>query len=195
MWKLIFNSTTNRGVSANREPLIGEFAVDRDPVQCAWFMSEPSRYQYVNGVFSEVSASIRAAEKKERDIAEMRQRIKAERDSRTSGGVRMDTFWYPSDGESRILYLDWKDQARDQLEAGALKTDPLLVDDVQAVIERLDGISQNLTIDNIFTLVDKCRRLMRKLDAARKAHIEAMKVATDPSAYDYKTTLWPNRYN
>lgn len=107
----------------------------------------------------------------------------------------MDTFWYPSDGEYRIQYLDWKDQAMDQLAAGAVKTDPLLIDGVPAVVEGLDGIERSITIDNIFTLVDKCRRLMQKLDVAKKAHIEAMKVATDPSSYVYKTTLWPNRYN
>lgn len=53
-WKLVFSSTTNRGVGCNREPQTGEFAIDRHPSECAWFMSEPERYQYVNGVFSEV---------------------------------------------------------------------------------------------------------------------------------------------
>lgn len=44
MWKCIFSSTTNRGVGCNREPQDGEFARDIHPSECAWFMSDPSRY-------------------------------------------------------------------------------------------------------------------------------------------------------
>lgn len=126
--------------------------------------------------------------------AVIRTRIKTEKKLREDGGLRMDTFWYPSDAEWRFTYLDWKDEARDQLAAGAVKTDTLLIDDLPATIDRLDGINQTLTIGNIFTLVDKCRRLNRKLEVAMKAHIDAIKTAPDPAVYDYKTTLWPNRY-
>lgn len=54
MWKLIFNSTTNRGTGCNREPQTGEFAVDLHPSQCAWFMSEPERYQWNGTGIAEV---------------------------------------------------------------------------------------------------------------------------------------------
>lgn len=120
--------------------------------------------------------------------------IREERSSRYSGGVRVDGLWYPSDADFRLMYLDWKDQARDQLAAGGVKTDALLVDDSAAEIERLDGGTQAITIDLIFTLVDKVRRLRKKLDVASATHIMQMKASPDPAAYDYISTLWPNRY-
>jgi hypothetical protein len=55
MWKLIFSDETKRGIAWNREPQSGEFSVDRNPSDCAWFYSTPQRYQYVDGVFSEVA--------------------------------------------------------------------------------------------------------------------------------------------
>jgi hypothetical protein len=54
MWKLIFDNATKRGTGCNREPQDGEFGVDRQPSECAWFNVTPERYQYVEGVFSEV---------------------------------------------------------------------------------------------------------------------------------------------
>ena len=58
LWKLIFDNPTKRGAGCNREPLAGEFSVDLPPKDCAWFMNDPGRYQYVNGVNSEVAQDI-----------------------------------------------------------------------------------------------------------------------------------------
>lgn len=62
MWKLIFDSITLRGIGCNREPMEGEFAIERQPSDCAWFNVYPERYQYVDGVFSEVPQDILDAE-------------------------------------------------------------------------------------------------------------------------------------
>jgi len=58
MWKCVFDSTSKRGVAFNREPQDGEFMQEITPANAAWFASEPERYQYVDGVFSEVSPEI-----------------------------------------------------------------------------------------------------------------------------------------
>lgn len=55
MWKCIFDSTTNRGVAFNRAAGAGEFMVEIHPSAAGSFASEPGRYKYVNGVFSEVN--------------------------------------------------------------------------------------------------------------------------------------------
>jgi hypothetical protein len=58
MWKCVFDSATNKGVAFGRQAGDGEFMVELPPAECAWFNSEPERYQYVDGVFSEVSAEV-----------------------------------------------------------------------------------------------------------------------------------------
>jgi len=63
MWKLIFSNVTKRGTGCNREPQDGEFGVDRQPSECAWFNVTPERYQYVEGTFSEVQGYLEQKEK------------------------------------------------------------------------------------------------------------------------------------
>jgi hypothetical protein len=46
MWKLIFNTKTNKGTGCNREPGVGEFSRDLQPSECAWFNVYPERYQW-----------------------------------------------------------------------------------------------------------------------------------------------------
>jgi hypothetical protein len=53
MWKCVFDSATNKGVAFGRQAGDGEFMVELPPADCGWFNSEPERYQYINGVFSE----------------------------------------------------------------------------------------------------------------------------------------------
>lgn len=53
--RLIFDNETKRGTGWNRDAHDGEFAVDLLPNVCAWFFSTPQRYQYVDGIFSEVA--------------------------------------------------------------------------------------------------------------------------------------------
>lgn len=57
MWDLRFDNTTKRGLRIAppnlNDTLEGEFSVMRPKEQCAWFLSTPTRYQYVDGVFSE----------------------------------------------------------------------------------------------------------------------------------------------
>ena len=53
MWKLVFNTETNRGSGFNRSASEGEYEVMLPPSQCAHFAETPERYQYVDGVFGE----------------------------------------------------------------------------------------------------------------------------------------------
>ena len=69
MWKCIFSILTNRGVGCNREPIDGEFARDIHPSECAWFMSEPSKYKWDGSKMVEVDAAILNSEKLEKDKA------------------------------------------------------------------------------------------------------------------------------
>jgi len=45
-WKCIFNSSTNRGIDYNRDPVEGEYSVAIDPINCGWFAQHPSRYMW-----------------------------------------------------------------------------------------------------------------------------------------------------
>jgi len=54
MWKLIFDNVTKRGTGCHREPQSGEFQVVMDKTLCAYFDLTPHRYQYVDGILSEV---------------------------------------------------------------------------------------------------------------------------------------------
>lgn len=122
-----------------------------------------------------------------------RHRINAEHEARKTSGVQLATVWYPSGFESMFIYLDWKDAARDMLAAGATVDSPLIVDDNPAILYSMDGVEKEITIKNCINLVDKCRRLVRRLDRTRRNHIEAMLALPDPIGYDY-TTGWPERY-
>jgi hypothetical protein len=54
--KLVFNKHTLRGVDVGREPVDDEFTVLMSSKNYAWFIEYPSRYQYIDGVFSECPA-------------------------------------------------------------------------------------------------------------------------------------------
>ena len=122
-----------------------------------------------------------------------RHRISAECDARKLGGIQVAGVWYPSDFESMFQYLDWKDAGRDMLASGATVDSILLIDDNPAKLDGLDGLEYDITIKTCGNLVDKCRRLIRKLKRVKKNHITAMMAAPDPLAYDYYTN-WPERY-
>jgi hypothetical protein len=53
-WKLIFDSNTFRGIDYERPAADGEFLVELNSDLCGYFRNTPQRYQYVDGVFSEV---------------------------------------------------------------------------------------------------------------------------------------------
>lgn len=111
MWKLVFDSVTNRGVGFNREAGEGEFAVSLPPSECAWFNATPERYQYVGGVFSEVDSAILAAEKLLKAKEDIWIAIRDERDRRVqTNGFKVEVSsgvfkWFHSDVFSRTQQL------------------------------------------------------------------------------------------
>lgn len=52
-WILIFDSKTHRGVATDRDPAPGEYAKTLPASQCAWFRSEPSRYEWTGATIQE----------------------------------------------------------------------------------------------------------------------------------------------
>lgn len=183
MWKLIFSILTNRGVDFNREPKEGEFSIDRHPSECAWFNVCPERYQYADGVFSEVSPEIIAAEKQEKTKAQVWEKIKAEREKRMEGGfkvqVRPGVFkWYHSDISSRIQHLGLK-------EAGS---------DVPPVPwKTMDGTFETMTPLIALANFQAAFTLDGGLFAAAEQHKAAMETSPDPANYDF-TSGWPENF-
>jgi len=195
MWKLIFDNVTKRGTGCNREPQDGEFAIDRHPSECAWFNAEPERYQYVDGVFSEVEISIIDAELLEKNKRVMIRRVRAERDARSFGGIKNLNRWYASSLQARHDYMEWKDTAREMLAAGAELTDNLIIDGDTVVLESLDDTIADriVKIEVALDLVEKAKALDRALDRRMRAHIAAIKLSTDPLNYDFSTG-WPVKF-
>jgi hypothetical protein len=66
MWRLVFDNVTKRGVDCFRNAKEGEFSVELDKSLCGYFNVTPRRYQYVDGIFSEVEGYLAQQEK---DIA------------------------------------------------------------------------------------------------------------------------------
>lgn len=77
-WKCVFDSATGRGVAFGRQAGDGEFMVELAPSECGWFNSEPSKYQYVDGTFSEVDPAVWEETLKERAKASNAAKAEAE---------------------------------------------------------------------------------------------------------------------
>lgn len=105
MWKLIFSSATNRGTGFNREPLEGEFSVDRDKTLCGFFSVNPNRYQYVNGALSEYPGweAEQAAEQTAAAIEGQKKAISSERYRIETSGVDYNGMTILTDRESQQI--------------------------------------------------------------------------------------------
>ena len=108
MWKLIFDIVTNRGTDCNREPLVGEYAIDLHPSLCGWFNVYPERYMWTG---TELTAWPGwEDEELEKTEGRVWEQIKAERDRRMDGGFKVEVEagvfkWYHSDPKSRTQHL------------------------------------------------------------------------------------------
>lgn len=99
MWKCIFSTVTNRGVAFNRTAQDGEFMVEIPPSECGWFASTPERYQYVEGVFSEVETWEQEVTEKELTAAKTQ---KVNEITEFGDKKDMEPFEYPA--ESGVFY-------------------------------------------------------------------------------------------
>lgn len=177
-WKLIFKKDTGRGSGFGREPMADEFAVDLPLCDCGSFTVDPSKYQYNQGVFSEVAIDILAAEQKKAEIAAMWERIKAERDTRKAGGFLVSGKWFNSDQESRVQQIGLV-MAGAALSAVQWKT--------------MDGTFAVMTPALAGQIFQAGFALDTALFTRAEQHKAAMSASLDPTAYDYSTG-WPERY-
>jgi hypothetical protein len=116
--------------------------------------------------------------------------IKAERDRRKAGGVKIGTKWYHTDADSRIQHLSLKDQARDLLAAGQPDTTRLqkLGQDVRW--KTMDGSFIYLTVKHAFDIVAAVGDLDALAFTAAETHRVAMEASADPASYDFSAG-WP----
>ena len=116
--------------------------------------------------------------------------IKAERERRKVGGVKVGAKWYHSDTESRIQHIGLKDQARDLLAVGQPDTTRLqkLGQDVRW--KTMDGSFIYLTVKHAFDIVAAVGDLDALAFTAAETHRVAMEASADPASYDFSAG-WP----
>lgn len=125
-------------------------------------------------------------------------KIKSERDSRKSGGIKVKVGsafkWFHSDVDSRIQHLNLNNKARDLIAAGGELGDVLQangkdIDDWKT----LDGSVVCITAQVAFDLVTASGDLDSILHAVAERHKSALEVSDDPASYDFSDG-WPEIY-
>jgi hypothetical protein len=120
--------------------------------------------------------------------------IKAERDRRKSGGIKVKVGsiykWFNSDADSRIQLIGLKDKARDLLAAGGAMTDKLTILGQTVKWKTMDGSFVEITAQLAFDIVAAAGDLDAQLFATAEAHKAAMEASADPASYDFSTG-WP----
>lgn len=116
--------------------------------------------------------------------------IKAERDRRKSGGVKVGTKWYHTDTESRIQHLGLLEKARAARAAGGGDTTRLqaLGKDIQW--KTMDGSFIYLTVKHAEDIFGAVTDLDAASFAAAETHRAAMEASADPAIYDFSSG-WP----
>ena len=183
MWKLIFSSTTNRGTGCNRDPLAGEFAINLLPSECAWFMSEPNRYQWINNRLEEVptwiSEQTEAKLKADQDL--VRDAIIGKEEQKNSRKIEhpqiAGAFFKPSPKIDKII-------GRSEALANI---DPLPTNG--GCFDDIDENSVPMTVGQLKKLRNAIIDREEANYLVRKQHIKNMKLAANPLTYDY-TTGW-----
>lgn len=119
------------------------------------------------------------------------ERIKAERDRRkTTGGFQCAGKWFHSDDRSLSHHFGNKDTARDQLEAGGVMADPLMVNGSQLPWKTMDGTWLPLTCQLAFDIVLAGKNSEAAIHQAAEIHRVTMESSADPASYDFSTG-WP----
>lgn len=119
--------------------------------------------------------------------------IKAERDRRKAGGVKVGSQWYHTDSESRIQHLGLKDQARDLMAAGLPDTTRLQKIGQDVRWKMMDGSFVYLTVQHAFSIVAAVGDLDALAFTAAETHRVAMEASDDPASYDFSAG-WPAIY-
>lgn len=122
---------------------------------------------------------------------EVLQSIQDEKLRRLSSGFECEGYWFHSDRDSRVQYLNNKDSARDQLDEGGSAADPLidLVTGEQVTWKTLSG-SVPLTVGLSLKVAKASKAHEARLFAVAEQHKAAVRESNDPYAYDYSVG-WP----
>lgn len=116
------------------------------------------------------------------------QLIQAERDAIKAGGVQVNSHWFHTDAESRVMYLGLLRKAEQARKAGV--TGPLTALDQPIYWKTLAGEFVPMTAD----LIEAVFAAVSDLDAAAFAvaerHRQTLSVAKEPGLYDF-TGGWP----
>lgn len=123
----------------------------------------------------------------------MWEQIKRKRDTIKNGGVKVGTYWFHSDADSRIQHLGLKDKARDLLAAGGAMTDDLTILGQQVRWKTMDGSFVTITAQLAFDIVAAVGDLDARLFAVAEQHRAAMEAAADPASYDFSVG-WPETF-
>lgn len=121
------------------------------------------------------------------------ERIKAERDSRTAGGVLVGSHWFHSDADSRIKWLGTKDSARDVIAAGGATTDRVYVDGEALVWKTMAGEFVPVDVALAFAVVEATKVLDKRLFATAEAKRVELEASGNPAAYDVLAG-WPETF-
>ena len=129
--------------------------------------------------------------------AEVWERIKAERERRKDGGVKVliggVDKWFHSDTGSRIQHLGLKDKARDLLAAGGNMADNIIILGQEVRWKTMDGSFVGVTAQLAGDIVTGAGNLDARLFVVAETHKATMEASSDPAAYDFSGG-WPTIY-
>lgn len=124
-------------------------------------------------------------------------RIKAERDRRKDGGVKvaigLEDKWFHSDSGSRIQHLGLKDKARDLIESGGAMTANIVILGQTVRWKTMDGTFIDVTAQVAFDIITAAGNLDAQLFTVAEAHKASMMASSDPGAYDFSGG-WPIKF-
>lgn len=119
--------------------------------------------------------------------------IKAERDRRKAGGVKVGTKWYHTDSDSRIQHIGLLEKAKAARAAGGGDTTRLQALGQDIKWKTMDGSFIYLTVKHAEDIFAAVIDLDAAAFAAAETHRAAMEASADPAAYDFSAG-WPETF-
>lgn len=177
--QLVFSAEKNRGVAANRDAQVGEYARQWPVEQCGDFFNTPSRYEWTGTALIEFAgwAAEQAAAKLAADQSIMKDAIKGKEAQRNGRKIEhpqiAGAFFYPDSKIDKIIGRSDALNNTDPLPTNGGCFDDIDENPVPMTVGQLKKL-RNAIVDR-----DELNYLNRK------AHIKAMKLVIDPLTYDY----------
>lgn len=110
--------------------------------------------------------------------------VKAQRDARKSGGVKVGNYWYHSDADSRIQWLGVKDTARDILAAGGSMADSVPINASPLLWKTMSGQFIQVTVQVAYDVVQATKGLDAILFATAEGKRYAINQSQSPELID-----------